>query len=62
MKGLFQITATKGKKIITAEVFGDTDKPDEVVLEILLNRHKILHKDRPLWTLKEIKLNKEIKL
>ena len=61
MKGLIQVTAIKGKKTITAEVFGDIDKPDELIGR-LLNRNKILHRDRPLWIMKEIKLNKEIKL
>jgi hypothetical protein len=61
MKGLIQVTATKGKKIITAEVFGDILQP-AALMGRLLNRNKILHRDRPLWILKETKLNKEIKL
>jgi len=60
MKGLIQVTATKGKMTITAEVYGDLHQK-ESLLGILLNRNKILHIDRHLWKVKEIKLNKEIR-
>ena len=60
MKGKIKVTAMKSGKIITAEVFGDlADR--ETLFSRLMNRHKVLHKDRNLWKLSDVKLIKEIK-
>jgi hypothetical protein len=59
MKGLIQVTATKGGKTITEDVYGDlADK--EGLFARLMNRHKVLHSQRLLWKLSEVKLIKEI--
>ena len=59
MKGLYEVTATKSGKTITAGVFGSiADK--ETLFARLMNNHKILHNDRLLWRLTDIKLIKEI--
>ena len=46
---------------MSSEIFGDIDKPD-VLLARLMNRHKIVHGDRPKWELTDIKMNKEISI
>ena len=61
MKGLIQVTATRGGKIITSEVYGDLSKK-QILFERLLNRHKIIHSERNLWKLSEVRLNQEIKI
>ena len=61
MTGLIQVTAKRHKKIMSSEIFGDIDKPD-VLLARLMNRHKIVHGDRPKWELTDIKMNKEISI
>lgn len=59
MKGLYQITAQKGRKIISSEVYGDSDDKDTLFAR-LMNRHKIVHSQRPLFKVIEIKLNKDM--
>lgn len=59
MKGLIQVTATKGGKTISSEVYGDLANK-QVLFARLMNRNKILHSDRHLWKLTEVKLIKEI--
>lgn len=59
MKGLIQVTATKGGKTISSEVYGDLANK-QVLFARLMNRHKILHSQRNLWKLSEVKLNKQI--
>lgn len=61
MKGLIQVTATRGGKTITSEVYGDLSKK-QILFERLLNRHKIIHSERNLWKLSEVRLNQEIKI
>ena len=61
MTGLIQVTAKRHKKTMSSEIFGDIDKPD-VLLARLMNRHKIVHGDRPKWELTDIKMNKEISI
>ena len=61
MKGLIQVTATRGGKTITSEVYGDLAEK-QILFERLLNRHKIIHSERNLWKLSEVKLNQEIKI
>jgi len=59
MKGVYEITATKGGKSITSEVFGSlADK--EGLFQRLMNRHKILHSDRHLWKMTSTNLVKQI--
>ena len=59
MKGLIQLTATKGGRTITSEVFGDMgDK--EMLFGQLMNRHQVPTNERNLWKLTEVKLNKEV--
>tara|TARA_R110000772_G_C12969862_1_gene404502 strand:+ start:177 stop:356 length:180 start_codon:yes stop_codon:yes gene_type:complete len=59
MKGIIEVTATKGGKTITEDVYGDlADK--EGLFARLMNRHKVLHAERLLWKLSEVKLIKEI--
>ena len=63
MKGLIQVTASKGtkknKKFVTSQVYGDLE--DEATLKgRLMNRHKIIHGEREKWTLEEVVMNKEI--
>jgi hypothetical protein len=59
MKGLYQVTATKGRKTISSEVYGDSNDKDSLLAR-LMNRHKILHSQRPLFKILEIKLNKDM--
>tara|TARA_R110000764_G_C10725908_1_gene348739 strand:- start:99 stop:281 length:183 start_codon:yes stop_codon:yes gene_type:complete len=57
---IYQVTATKGGKTITSEIVGSlADK--ETLFARLMNRHKVLHSNRLLWKLTEVKLNKKIK-
>ena len=59
MKGVIQVTATKGGKTITEDVYGDlADKA--ALFARLMNRHKVLHSQRMLWKLTNVKLIKEI--
>jgi hypothetical protein len=59
MKGLIEVTATKGGKTITEDVYGDL-ADNEGLFARLMNRHKVLHSQRLLWKLSEVKLIKEI--
>ncbi len=59
MKGLIQVTATKGGKTIASEVYGDLANK-QVLFARLMNRNKILHSNRHLWKITEVKLIKEI--
>ncbi len=59
MKGLIEVTASKGGRVISDTVFGDMGKKD-VLFARLMNRKKIVHKDRVLWKLTNIKLIKKI--
>tara|TARA_R110000803_G_scaffold177813_4_gene240235 strand:+ start:35 stop:220 length:186 start_codon:yes stop_codon:yes gene_type:complete len=59
MKGVYQVTATKGGKTITSEVFGSLAEK-ETLFATLMNRHKILHSYRNLWKLSSITLIKPI--
>jgi len=59
MKGLIEVTASKGGKIISDTVFGDMGEKD-VLFSRLMNRKKIVHKDRVFWKLTNIKLIKKI--
>ena len=59
MKGLYQVTAQKGKRILSSEVYGDSDDKDSLFSR-LMNRHKIIHSDRPKFKLTDIKLNKNM--
>jgi hypothetical protein len=59
MKGLIEVTATKGGKVMTDEIYGDlADKAS--LFARLMNRNKVLHSQRSLWRLTNIKLIKEI--
>jgi hypothetical protein len=59
MKGLIQVTATKGGKTISSEVYGDLANK-QVLFARLMNHNKILHSNRHLWKLTDIKLIKQI--
>lgn len=59
MKGLIKVTATKGGKTITSNVYGDLANK-KVLFARLMNRHKVLLRDRNLWKLTDVKLIKEI--
>ncbi len=59
MKGLYQVTAQKGKRILSSEVYGDSDDEDSLFSR-LMNRHKIIHSQRTLFKLTDIKLNKDM--
>ena len=59
MKGLYQVTAQKGKRILSSEVYGDSEDKDSLFAR-LMNRHKIIHSQRPLFKLMDIKLNKDM--
>jgi len=61
MKGLIQVTATKGGKTITAEVYGNMNEKD-VLFSRLMNRYKIVHRERYLWKLSSVKLNEVVSL
>jgi len=61
MRGLIQVTATKGGKTITSEVYGDlADK--QTLFDRLMNRHKITHNERHLWKMSRVVINEEINL
>ena len=60
MRGLIQVTATRGGKTIDSEVYGDL-KDRETLFDRLMNRHKIIHSQRLLWKLAKVELIKEIK-
>ena len=61
MRGLIQVTATKGGRTITTEVFGDlADR--ENLFGLLMNRHKINHSERNLWKLSSVVINEELNL
>jgi len=59
MKGLYKVTAQKGRKIISSEVYGDSDDKDSLLAR-LMNRHKVIHSQRPLFKLIDLKLNKDM--
>ena len=59
MKGLIQVTATKGKKTLSSEVYGDTEDKDTLKAR-LMNRYKVVHGERPQWNITSVKLNKVI--
>lgn len=59
MKGLIEVTASKGGKTISDTVFGDMGEKD-VLFSRLMNRKKIVHKDRVFWKLTNIELIKKI--
>jgi len=59
MKGLYEITATKGGKSITSEVFGSMANKEQL-FQLLMNRHKILHSERILWKMTSTNLIKQI--
>ncbi len=59
MKGLIEVTATKGKKTLSSEVYGDTEN-EETLKARLMNRYKVVHGERPQWKVTNIKLNKII--
>ena len=59
MKGLYQVTAMRAKKIISSEVYGNIAEK-ETLFNRLMSLHKIPHTRRHEWKLQEIKLNKEI--
>ncbi len=65
MRGLIQVTASKGtkknKKFVTSQVYGDIEDEDTLKGR-LMNRHKIVHGDRPKWELTDIIMNKEISM
>ena len=54
MKGLYKVTAQKGRKTISSEVYGDSEDKDSLFAR-LMNRHKIIHSQRPLFKITEIK-------
>lgn len=59
MIGLIQVTATKGRKTISGEVYGNLSEVDTLKAR-LMNRNKIVHSERSSWKLDNIKMNKEI--
>lgn len=59
MKGLYQVTAMRAKKIISSEVYGNIAEKD-TLFNRLMSIHKIPHTRRNEWKLQDIKLNKEI--
>jgi len=59
MKGLYEITATKGGKSITSEVFGSMANKEQL-FQLLMNRHNILHSERILWKMTSTNLIKQI--
>ncbi len=59
MKGLYQVTAMRAKKIISSEVYGNIAEKD-VLFNRLMSIHEIPHTRRNEWKLQEVKLNKEI--
>ena len=59
MKGLIEVTATRGGKVVEAKVYGDlADK--ETLFARLMNHKKVIHGQRHLWKLTNVKLIKEI--
>jgi len=61
MKGLIEVYASKGRRVISDTVFGDMDEKD-VLFSRLMNRKKILHKDRTNWKLLNVKMKKEVSM
>ena len=61
MRGVYQVTATKGGKTITSEIVGSLAEKDTLFAR-LMNRHKILHSNRHLWKLSEVKVIKNLNL
>jgi len=60
MRGVIEVTATKGGKTMIGEVYGSmADKA--ALFSRLMNKNKILHAQRLLWRLTNVKLIKEIK-
>ena len=59
MKGVIEVTATRGGKTIEGEVFGSLADRDKLFAR-LMNKHKIIHSQRLLWKLTNVKLIKEI--
>tara|TARA_R110002072_G_scaffold97926_2_gene215426 strand:- start:2740 stop:2922 length:183 start_codon:yes stop_codon:yes gene_type:complete len=60
MKGVIEVTATRAGKTIESEVYGDlADR--ETLFARLMNHKKIIHSQRNLWKLSNVKLIKEIK-
>ena len=59
MKGLYQVTAMRAKKIISSEVYGNIAEK-ETLFNRLMSLHKIPHTRRHEWKLQDVKLNKEI--
>lgn len=59
MKGLYQVTARRGGKLVTSEVYGNIAEK-ETLFNRLMSRHKIPHSRRNEWKLQDVKLNKEI--
>ena len=60
MKGIIEVTATRAGKTIEGEVFGSLADRDKLFAR-LMNKHKIIHSQRLLWKLTNVKLIKEIK-
>ena len=60
MKGIIEVTATRGGKTIEGEVYGDLAERDKLFAR-LMNKHKIIHGQRLLWKLSNTTLIKEIK-
>ena len=59
MKGLYQVTAMRAKKVISSEVYGNIAEKD-TLFNRLMSIHKIPHTRRNEWKLQEVKLNKKI--
>ena len=59
MKGLYQVTAMRAKKIISSEVYGNIAEKDTLFNRLMRN-HNIKDKKWQEWRLQDIKLNKEI--
>tara|TARA_R110002153_G_scaffold184588_1_gene337784 strand:- start:276 stop:464 length:189 start_codon:yes stop_codon:yes gene_type:complete len=59
MKGIIEVTATRGGKTIEGEVYGDLAERDKLFAR-LMNKHKVIHSQRLLWKLSNVKLIKEI--
>ncbi len=57
MIGLIQVTATKGRKTISGEVYGNLSEVDTLKSR-LMNRNKIVHSERSSWKVDNIKMNK----
>ena len=59
MKGLYKVTAKKGVKIISSQVYGDSIEQDTLFARVM-NRHKIIHSERPKWKTIEVELIKDM--